>query len=335
MELAFPPIADARHEAYLTKSFPRQPLHGLVSADTITKLHKRSTRRNPSVHFSCSATETPNVNSRLMTFVLAIVVYGQAMVPRTHAELVGNISVGTKANNFNMTTMNGEVPSVIDWVVWGQGQGTSLSPSNSRVSGTAISDLTLYNPASQPLRGLGQFSLGESFQWTDGSPTASASSVRTGLQVNSELTFGADPNLLLGTGFSFTVAGSPSLTQRLYVWVGQHSGVSDFTATLNGFAPVTYQLSAPTDGNSYALLTYDFSPNLAGDLLTVTGTVSTVSPGSTGIFTNNYWFGAAVGSVGSSSVPEIDPATGSSALSLVVGVLAMIEQRRRRITIMA
>jgi hypothetical protein len=30
------------------------------------------------------------------------------------------------------------------------------------------------------------------------------------------------------------------------------------------------------------------------------------------------------------SVPEIDPATGGSALSLVAGVLAMIEQRRRR-----
>jgi hypothetical protein len=31
-----------------------------------------------------------------------------------------------------------------------------------------------------------------------------------------------------------------------------------------------------------------------------------------------------------SSVPEIDPATGGSVLSLVAGVLAMIEQRRRR-----
>ncbi len=31
-----------------------------------------------------------------------------------------------------------------------------------------------------------------------------------------------------------------------------------------------------------------------------------------------------------SGVPEIDPATGGSALSLVAGVLAMIEQRRRR-----
>ena len=37
----------------------------------------------------------------------------------------------------------------------------------------------------------------------------------------------------------------------------------------------------------------------------------------------------------SSAVPEIDPATGSSALSLVAGVLAMIEQRRRRAAIVA
>jgi formylglycine-generating enzyme required for sulfatase activity len=37
----------------------------------------------------------------------------------------------------------------------------------------------------------------------------------------------------------------------------------------------------------------------------------------------------------SSAVPEIDPAMGSSALSLVAGVLAMIEQRRRRATLVA
>jgi len=36
-----------------------------------------------------------------------------------------------------------------------------------------------------------------------------------------------------------------------------------------------------------------------------------------------------------SSVPEIDPAMGGSALSLVAGVLAMIEQRRRRATLVA
>jgi len=36
-----------------------------------------------------------------------------------------------------------------------------------------------------------------------------------------------------------------------------------------------------------------------------------------------------------SAVPEIDPATGGSALSIVAGVLAMLEQRRRRATLVA
>jgi len=35
------------------------------------------------------------------------------------------------------------------------------------------------------------------------------------------------------------------------------------------------------------------------------------------------------------AVPEIDPAIGSSAISLVAGVLAMIEQRRRRAALSA
>jgi sulfatase modifying factor 1 len=39
--------------------------------------------------------------------------------------------------------------------------------------------------------------------------------------------------------------------------------------------------------------------------------------------------------VSSSAVPEIDPATGLSALSLVAGVLAMIEQRRRHAALVA
>jgi hypothetical protein len=44
---------------------------------------------------------------------------------------------------------------------------------------------------------------------------------------------------------------------------------------------------------------------------------------------------AATFTIVASSVPEIDPATGGSAVSLVAGVLAMIEQRRRRDTLVA
>jgi hypothetical protein len=46
------------------------------------------------------------------------------------------------------------------------------------------------------------------------------------------------------------------------------------------------------------------------------------SPSNNGVWT--------IGTATPSAVPEIDPAMGSSALSLVAGVLAMVEQRRRR-----
>ena len=51
------------------------------------------------------------------------------------------------------------------------------------------------------------------------------------------------------------------------------------------------------------------------------------SPSNNGVWT--------IGTATPSAVPEIDPATGGSALSLVAGVLAMIEQRRRRATLVA
>ena len=51
------------------------------------------------------------------------------------------------------------------------------------------------------------------------------------------------------------------------------------------------------------------------------------SPSNNGVLT--------IGTATPSGVPEIDPAMGGSALSLVAGVLAMIEQRRRRAMLVA
>jgi hypothetical protein len=47
------------------------------------------------------------------------------------------------------------------------------------------------------------------------------------------------------------------------------------------------------------------------------------------------WTVASGGTPSPDPVPEIDPATGGSALSLVAGVLAIIEQRRRRAMLVA
>jgi formylglycine-generating enzyme required for sulfatase activity len=53
------------------------------------------------------------------------------------------------------------------------------------------------------------------------------------------------------------------------------------------------------------------------------------------LYGNNSESGFRLASPVASAVPEIDPATGGSALSLVACVLAMIEQRRRRATLVA
>ena len=64
---------------------------------------------------------------------------------------------------------------------------------------------------------------------------------------------------------------------------------------------------------------FDYSGKISGS---VGFSSSTYSPSNNGVLT--------IGTATPSAVPEIDPATGSSALSLVAGVLAMVEQRRRR-----
>jgi len=67
-----------------------------------------------------------------------------------------------------------------------------------------------------------------------------------------------------------------------------------------------------------------YNANIGGE---VAFESSSFSPDNNGIFT--------IGTATPSAVPEIDPAMGGSALSLVAGVLAMIEQRRRRATLVA
>jgi hypothetical protein len=252
------------------------------------------------------------------------------------ADLAGTLTtgpIGSIANNFNLTTMNGEVDSVIDWVVWGQGTDTNLAGSNRKSGGSAIGALTFINPASQPLRALGQFDLGETFQWTDGSPTGSASNVQTGLQINVEVTTAAEA---LGSGWTFQITGSAAETRRVYLWAGVGIGTATYTASLNFATPVSLDLVPPSgpNGDIMGLFKYDFKPNSDSDLLTITGIMTAVEDnGFGGYFSNTSPFAAAIGVI--TPVPEIDPATGSSALSLVAGVLAMIEQRRRRAALVA
>lgn len=125
----------------------------------------------------------------------------------------------------------------------------------------------------------------------------------------------------------------------------------DFSASFNGtqqtytFAPsTTWNLKANTSysfwlgtsetnfTNNAALRWYQASLSASSTLgFTQTGGFYSSNGGASYIAPGNLLSmrltGAAV-----SGVPEIDPATGSTALSLVAGLLAMMEQRRRRAT---
>jgi len=110
--------------------------------------------------------------------------------------------------------------------------------------------------------------------------------------------------------------------------VGTNGGPSAYGAfDMNGNLTEWNDLTGAA-GSSRGLRGGSWNPNVAFNLSSSQG--GSVDPS----FENNN-IGFRLASQVPSGVPEIDPATGSSALSLVAGVLAMIEQRRRRATLVA
>ena len=89
------------------------------------------------------------------------------------------------------------------------------------------------------------------------------------------------------------------------------------------------QLRFQEDNNNSYLVWYNAWTG-EGTITEYDGAFSNTPLWSTGAFSPIVGGAWTLGTTGSAAVPEIDPATGGSALSLVAGVLAMIEQRRRR-----
>jgi len=116
-----------------------------------------------------------------------------------------------------------------------------------------------------------------------------------------------------------------------YQFTNQLSGITltGFLTASTGTLDVSGNgLSLQSEGNVNMLFWDPFYTSYYGQINNsqVFGYFS-FSPSNNGVWT--------IGTASASAVPEIDPATGGSALSLVAGVLAMIEQRRRRATLVA
>jgi hypothetical protein len=202
--------------------------------------------------------------------VLAVLVLSLGCATTVFAGPISGSLVAQKFVDLNLTT-----EGTLDWAVWGEGSSTSLAPTT-RMSGGggSISNLT---QLSNGLRNVGHFGdYGESnFDWTNGTPNASATHRFTGIQfVNVD---GGQDGLpgdgtTSGDGFSFTVAaGTTPEELRLYMTV--NFGTALLTATLSDGGTLTQNLNIyPGSGgfNGPYLSTIDFNALSAGQTLTVT-----------------------------------------------------------------
>jgi len=120
-------------------------------------------------------------------------------------------------------------------------------------------------------------------------------------------------------------------TNKIYAFNENSLTLTGTITTRQGTSP----MSLSFDGGGNLLVLSDNGSNSQIDRYDpATGALlgTLVAPGAGGLGRgNNLTFLASE----PSSVPEIDPSTGSSVLSLVAGVLAMIEQRRRRAALVA
>ena len=275
--------------------------------------------------------------------------------------LGGNESVGSLSGGFNvglgsatLTTGNDNTSTTYSGTLSGsgalmkQGAGTfSLTGSNSYTGGTTVSAGTLIingSLANSPV------TVGNGGAIGGDGTISSLVTVHSG----GTLTPGNSPGLLTVASLDL-LAGSTTLMQ--VVGAGSSAGTagSDYDKVVvttvgglgyGGLLDLDFANSAAfADGTTFDLFGFSGSTREHFNRVASTGsgsytglTFSGVGGVWTALFGNQQLtFSELTGQLSftSSAVPEIDPATGGSALSLVAGVLAMIEQRRRRATLAA
>lgn len=184
--------------------------------------------------------------------------------------LTGSVATG-RQSDINLT-----LQGTVDWAVWGQGSSASLTPTDRKLGGSAISALTDINKG-DGLRGLGQFgSYGEStFDWTNGTQNTTATNVYSGLQ-HDPLT----SRDVSGEGFSFTVPASLTM-QVVTLYFTNLGGPTNFTATLSDSSAPMFNITftPQSGGNVGGILTLDFATDSLGQTLVIQGVLASGSNG--------------------------------------------------------
>ena len=240
------------------------------------------------------------------------------------ATLTGTLTPGNQTN-VNLTTTGG-----IDWVVWGGGTTNTLAPSDSKSGGTAISDLTTVgNPGTTPRTGDGHNGSAldpwHTFDWTDGSPLATATSYYSGLMyATNKGVYGVTSQ---GIGFSMTAAGSSTQSRILDIYFLSYLGTTTITASLPGAAPVALELTATNSSARWLELgraSFEFLTDSPSDVLTITSVLTTSVNDD---FAKVMLHGAALRNAAVTAIPE--PGSTLALAGLLAGGM-FLRQRKRR-----
>jgi len=162
-----------------------------------------------------------------------------------------------------------------------------------------------------------------------------ASSVQNGYSLSGSIEVSGTGNDVSLSSFNLTATKADNPTLTFSSALRDTYGSGNLIATNSGFY-------VPVNG-TLQIFKSDFSQSLnwLNDWFGETYYSAATNIAPVTLFWNSETFpitdenGWRIGSVTPSAVPEIDPAAGGSVLSLVAGVLAMIEQRRRRATLVA
>jgi len=220
------------------------------------------------------------------------IVTGVYTIGASGGALAGSGTAVKATTAVNLTTLG-----TSDWAHWGQTGASGFDHKSS--GGSQISNVTAVGGATA-----GQFT--DSIQqmtWTDGTPTASATSSAIGIYAAGT-----------GKGFSFT-APADTTSRTLTVYVGGYKSGGTLTAHLSDYSATDYtdtSMSAAgtgTDGTHYyATYTLTYKAASAGQTLTVTWSMAS-DAGSGNVTLQAATFGGAT--LPTAATPTFSPVAGT------------------------
>lgn len=240
--------------------------------------------------------------------------------PLAIAALSISANAATIAGSFSSTTASGAplgTTGALDWRIWDTNNGAinafpagTVPLYNEKSGATALSNLT----ANFGTAGTGsEFLPGHTYTYSDGTLPTAETATQQGVSIAGSA---AD---LAGSSFGFTVTTASTLQHTLTIY-GAHTRIgSTITLSLTGATTNVKTLATSGTSTNNWIYTATFTPDTAGDVLTISYTPDGVSTDATN-GGNRLRFGAAA----VSAIPE------PSSSLLLLGTLGALALRRRR-----